>query len=236
VKVIILGDVQGNLAALEVVLAHVPSDASQVIGLGDFASGPQPGPVIERLRLVGATCVRGNMDEVIAAPTRSEQAGDDRFAEIDAWCTSRLTTAQRAWLTALPLTAEIELPRGSRLVACHGSPTSVTDVIGPDTPVGEASRHLEGSGADVLAVGHLHDPLLRIVGDAWVLNPGSVGWPNARGDGLRPTQASYAVLEAEEASIGVSFARVTYPPEELQRSVIASGMPHAGWYLGHWRM
>lgn len=152
-KLLLLSDIQGNLCALDAVLAQrAAQDADVVLCLGDIASGPEPRKVLERLDGIGARCVLGNMDEVIAAPPRTIGADDEakRFGEIDRWCSSRLTEVQREQLSFLPITLELDLPGPLRLLACHGSAQSNEAVISATTPVDEVRAALGEAHVDIL--------------------------------------------------------------------------------------
>jgi putative phosphoesterase len=235
-RLLILSDIQGNLAALEAALFHPTAlTADLVLCLGDVASGPRPAAVIERLQEIDAHCLFGNMDGVIADPPAPSGEGDDlRFAELDMWCHERLATEQRAWLRALPTEVVLELPGGRRLYACHGSPRSPEQAIGAESPEDEIRAAFAGIEADLIAVGHLHEPMLRRVGDALILHPGSVGWPRALTDSRRPRWAEFAMLEADGSGIRLALYRVDYPEGSQRRDVVEGGMPHGEWYLSLW--
>src|SRR5260370_32326861 len=77
-------------------------------------------------------------------------------------------------------------------------------------------RRLANVEADVICVGHTHNPYVLEVGDKLVINPGSVGQPR---DG--DPRASYAMIE----DFKVELKRVEYPIEETVRSVNDSLLP-----------
>ena len=61
-RVAVLSDIHANLAALDAVLAAIPS-VDEVWHLGDVVGyGPDPDEVVARLRELGAIGVRGNHD------------------------------------------------------------------------------------------------------------------------------------------------------------------------------
>ena len=243
-NLLILTDIQGHRPALDAVLStDAARTADAVVCLGDVASGPQPRDVIERIRALDAIVVRGNMDEVIARGSASmTDAGSDpgsadaqRFADIDAWCTQRITESDRAWLADLPLTAEVDLGHGRRLLACHGSPRSNEDVIDSETPEAEVVDLLGGIRADIVAVGHMHTQMLRQVRGTKVVHPGSVGWPAPAPDGLRRPHAEFAIVTSLDAGLEIVFCRVVYRVSQLQNALETSEMPHASWYAQLWR-
>ena len=70
--------------------------------------------------------------------------------------------------------------------------------------------------ADVVCVGHTHQPYVLEVGDKLVINPGSVGQPR---DG--DPRAAYAIIEDNR----VELKRVEYPTEDAVRVVQDSSLP-----------
>ena len=61
--------------------------------------------------------------------------------------------------------------------------------------------HLPESKADVLVVGHTHQPVIAQIGETLVINPGSLGQPR---DPAHPIRRTYAILDTESwtAEIG----------------------------------
>ncbi|MEX2543474.1 MAG: metallophosphoesterase family protein [Trueperaceae bacterium] len=247
-KLLLLSDIQGNESALEAVLSHRDAQqADAVVCLGDVACGPSPSAVIAGLQSVGAYCVRGNMDEVIAAPSApaaEAETSSEPFEAIDRWCSAQLSARQRQWLASRPLTFELELKGDITLLACHGSPRSVDEVIAPDSPAADVLAATGDWQTGILAVGHLHQSMLRWIGELLVLHPGSVGWPEP-GSGVphpgrprattrRPLRASFALVQCSDGNLQVQFHTVPYRFEALRREVLQSGMPHGIWYLEHW--
>jgi predicted phosphodiesterase len=92
--------------------------------------------------------------------------------------------------------------------------------------------------ATVLAGGHTHQQWARRLGDAYYVNPGSVGLPV---DHLQagPTKAErlaeYAILTVDGPAVGVEFRRTPFDVDELLRATEASGMPYRDNAAGPWR-
>lgn len=236
-RILLLSDIQGNLAALDAVLADaLRREPDAVVVLGDIACGPASRGVIDRVRGLGGMCVRGNMDDVIASPTDGLRDTTDAFAAIDRWAADRIGPAARRWLGSLPLTLELELPGARRMTACHGSPRSNAAVIGADTSEAEVYALVGDRASNVIAVGHLHEPMQRQVGPLLVVNPGSVGWPDAADRGRRPLVAFYAFLDATVDGLDVAMHHVEVGASELRAQVAASGMPHPDVYLAQWAL
>ena len=77
-------------------------------------------------------------------------------------------------------------------------------------------RRLQNVDADVVCVGHTHQPYVLEVGNKLVVNPGSLGMP---WDG--DSRGAYAVIENME----VELKRVEYPIEDTVRAIHGSSIP-----------
>ncbi len=96
---------------------------------------------------------------------------------------------------------------------------------------------LGGARAEVLIGGHAHLQLLRRFEEILFLNPGSVGlpftawWP----DRVRiAPRAEYGLLVHEEGRLRIELRRTSYDVEAVLRRALASGMPHARWWVDSW--
>ncbi len=150
-----LYDIHGNLAALEVVLAEIPDDATIVIG-GDICfAGEQPAEALERLRALGerVVWVRGNTDREIT--TESHLSGE-----------------QVTFLHGLPPTVQID-----RVLYCHATPRNDMDIFTERTPEERIAFLFEDVDADVVVCGHTHMQFERTIAGKRVINSGSVGKP-----------------------------------------------------------
>ena len=236
-KIAVISDIQGNGVALEHVLGAVNHHGVDlIVCLGDIASGPEPVQVIRLLRKNHVICVRGNMDNVILNPpeyTGSDEA-EQKYAAMDQWCHAQLSISDQAYLRDLALTYAFEI--GSLTGLCfHGSPHSPDDVIEAVTPADELKIMLRDASQAILLTGHMHLPMLRVFGEQFVVNPGSVGFPYG-GRRLMPTCAEYAVLSVMGGDFTVAFQQVHYEPALFKQRVLDSGMPHAAWYVSRWQV
>ena len=233
-KVALISDIHGNLAALEAVLADLERDGpDRIVCLGDVAAtGPQPRETVERLRALGCPAVMGNADAELLGPMpQTEGDGDGvgdvrRIEEIDRWCAGQLSPADLDYLRGFPLNLEVSLGSGHSLLCFPGSPRSFDDAIQVTTPEDELGYMFSGHDAAVMAGGHTHVQLLRRHAETTVLNPGSVG--------LNPPWAEYALISYEDGSLRVEMRRLPLTGEAIVRAAAGSGMPHAGWWAGFW--
>jgi putative phosphoesterase len=232
----VLADIQGNAFALEHALQHISHEgADQIVCLGDVATGPEPRAVLDLLQQYHCLCVRGNMDEVVLNPQLYNGPNDDerKYAEMDRWCHEQLSEADLQVLRSWPLALSVEI--GAQRALCfHGSPQSTTDVINSATPDEQLAELLGDVREPILLTGHMHLPMLRQFGDQLILNPGSIGLPYG-GKRPMPTRADYLLMTTNGENVALSFHRVGYDAGPFRRRLLASGLPHAAWFLAKWQ-
>jgi predicted phosphodiesterase len=194
-----------------------------IVSLGDVAQGgPEPVESLDLVRDAGALTVMGNSDAFLLDPHASAEEPTERQLVQRDWTLAQLSENHLDYLRSFSPTIELDLD-GRRLLCFHGTPADYDGVVLPEDP----PDGLAGTGADVLAGGHVHVPQLRRVGAAWYINPGSVGLGY---DHLQPEDdfrfdpwASYAIVEAGS----VEYHRVSFDLEELAAATRVSGLPLA---------
>lgn len=239
----LLADIHGNLAALEAVLAALDeARVDRLVCLGDVAAtGPQPAECLTRLAATGCAVVMGNADAELLNPDAMD-AGDDedsrRITLISQWSAAQLGETEVALIRSFAPTVEIDLGGGARLLCVHGGPLSFDDIITATTPDEALDRMLGGHEPAVMAGGHWHAQMLRRHRGITLVNPGSAGlaYEGLAGGGHRvPTWAEYAVLEMDgNGRRTISLRRVPYDQAATVRTMRERGMPHAGWWASDW--
>ena len=228
-RVAVLSDIHANLAALDAVLAAIPS-VDEVWQLGDVVGyGPQPDEVVARLRDIGARGVRGNHDAAATGGLEIDSFNVDARRAME-WTRAAIAADTRAWLAALPERLERE---GFTLV--HGSPRDPIWEYVTSTPVARAG--IAAMDTPFGLHGHTHVPVAYLEDDGHLetmspaagsritfgthralLNPGSVGQPR---DGI-PT-ASWLLLDTDEGS--GTWHRTAYDVGVVQEAMEAQGLP-----------
>jgi predicted phosphodiesterase len=244
-RVAILSDIHGNDIALASVLAEARAlGVEQYWIIGDVSAiGPQPTAVLERVaNLPGAQCTRGNTDRYIVtgegpppdlAAVRANPALIPTFTGIAAsfaW-TRGFVTAHGwfEWLELLPLDIRLTTPSGFRLLAVHASPgTDDGEGIHAGRSNAELRALIAGAEADVIFVGHTHEPLVRRVDGVLVVNLGSIS--NPRSPDLR---ASFVLLEITGSGLEFAHRRVSYDHQAFIESVHRSRHPAAKFILSY---
>jgi predicted phosphodiesterase len=160
--------------------------------------------------------IRGNHDHGVAqgVPVVGETGYRYLTRESRPFQWPALGADERRFLLQLPLTRRVVLD-GHRFYLVHGTPRDPLDEYLLKDP-GSWERRIEGLEADLVCVGHSHMQFNLKVGDAVVLNPGSVGMPR---DG--DARAGYAVIDHGR----IELKRVEYPVEQTIARIRASALP-----------
>ena len=169
-RVALVSDSHGNAIGLRAALDDIAGrGADLIVALGDMAQGgPQPVESLGLLRGAGARVVMGNSDAFLLDPDSGREPLTERHLVQRDWTLAQLSEDDLSYLRSFEPTIELDLDDLS-LLCFHGSPGDYDDVVLPEDPPDLFT------GADILAGGHVHVPQLRRVGEAWYVNPGSVG-------------------------------------------------------------
>jgi predicted phosphodiesterase len=227
-RLAILADIHGNIAALDAVLKDIDSqggvDATWI--LGDLVEGgPAPVAVLERIAaLKNTTCIRGNTDRWVCAGTdRFNMAGDAPALALDveaagtvAWTQGAITQAGWfEWLNRLALDVTLILPDGTKILGVHASPGCDTGLgFHPDLQPDEFKYVVGGCDADVILVGHTHRALDVTINGQRLVNLGSVSLPYPP-----DLRASYVILSANAEEYHIELRRVDYDREAVIAAV-----------------
>ena len=173
-RVAVLSDIHGNIAALEAVLAEVETArVDAVVCCGDVAGGAFSDEALDRLTALGdVRFVRGNADRfaVEGGPLESKRDWPEE--------TRRLGEARLAQLASWPLTFELDVGGVGRTLFCHAVPSDDMPVLTRITPDDAAVQLLAGVEADLVVCGHTHIQFdRRLPGGLRIVNAGSVGMP-----------------------------------------------------------
>lgn len=232
VRCLVLSDIHGNWPALEAVLRHAPPH-DQVLFLGDAVGYyPDGGLVVDWLKSVNATCIRGNHDNWVLQPQLLKRGNP--VHDILDWQQQRLDPAQLEYIQSWPVQR-----RAAGALLVHGSPCD--PVVYMDEL--EAARkgfdctserwtffgHTHLAGAFLALSGPngnwvrqqrqaAHSELILAPKARALVNPGSVGQPR---DG-QPTAAYALWIPAEQT---VEFYRVTFDLERLRLRMVEAQFP-----------
>jgi putative phosphoesterase len=220
-RIAALYDIHGNLPALDAVLAEIDLlDVDAIVIGGDVAPGPMMGETVERLRGLGERTrfVMGNGDretvEAFDAGRRPEDV-DGSVAQFTAWAAARLDRAQRDFLASFEPIVRLEADGVGRVLFCHGSPRSDTEVITAVTPPERLAAMLSDVAEELVVCGHTHHQFTLEAAGRRVMNAGAVGMP------YQGAAAAFWLLLGPEADL----RRTDYDVEGALEALRATGAP-----------
>jgi putative phosphoesterase len=241
-RIALVSDIQGNLVALDTVLADISREnAEKVVCLGDVAlTGPQPHETIERMKSVNCAIIMANCDEWLLDPQPYEVNDERRqlLRDINFWCVKQLSSADFDFIRSFKPMIQLSLGNDNSLLCFHGSPKSNMDIILTTTPDEDVERMFDGFRAKVMAGGHTHVQMFRRFKDTIIINPGSVGSPYERASHAKdyhaPPFAEYACVEFENERIRIQLQRVPLDVGMVKEVALGSHMPHREWWADQW--
>jgi predicted phosphodiesterase len=220
-RVAVVSDIHGNVRGLDACLKDLAAQggADQIVAAGDLCIyGPRPVDVLERLREIGARCVRGNTDRAVG--DIEANIDEDEEAEEILWQRKRLGPEWTRWLRDLPFSIRVGDGRDALLVV-HATPKDDCVHVWPDADDAFLERIFEGVEERTIAFGHLHLSYVRVWRDRLLVNVSSAGLPK---DG--DPRACYAIFTQRSGGWEVKHRRVAFDVEKVVREIEKSGMPH----------
>jgi predicted phosphodiesterase len=230
-RIALFSDVHGNGVAFRAMIADLAQQQVDTgVCLGDHAQGgPEPAQTLELLQELGWPAVMGNSDRFLLTFDFGEEAVTEAQIENARWAQSQLSDDLLKFHQSFPPTVEVDIGEGHMLLAFHATPRSREEIVGPWMEEEAFREPFDGLSATVFAGGHTHQQWARRLGDAYYVNPGSVGLPIDRHQTAEPPEADvhaeYALLTVDGGGVGVEFRRIAFDVDELLRSVESSGMP-----------
>lgn len=229
----ILGDIHGNLSALDTALQLLRAQGAQkLLSVGDVVGyGAAPKQCIARLVEEQVQVVKGNHDAAVVRELDARYFNHYARAAVQ-WTREQLSAAELAWLRALPMRECFE-----HCALAHGSyahPERFTYVQGPH----DADESLDELELPLCFVGHTHVPvtLLRLADDPLhtafthddtvdlvdatraLVNVGSVGQP-------RDEDPRTACVVYDSDTHRVRFLRAAYDIEREHARILDAGLP-----------
>lgn len=234
-RIALLSDIHGNLAALEAVVADLKKrGVDRIVNLGDLVSGPLlPLETAQYLRAEGWLTIAGNHERQLLTLEAGERGASDEYAH------SCLTQKELDWFRSFPASLELD----PEIFLCHGTPDDdnryfLESVVGGAARIAspaEIEERLAGRTSAVVACGHTHVPRsVRNARGQLLVNPGSVGLPAFFHDD--PTHhsvqngspdARYAILE--KGSGGWTAMHLSVPYDHRSMAALARERGRPDW-------
>ncbi len=224
-----LGDIHGNVAALEAALVDIAEhQPDRLFITGDLVlHGPRPSETVRRLMELdkaGAYIVAGNTD--IAVADGDYAAAFPWLDDIPAshiaaaeWARDQLADDELDWLRRLPVERRLWVDDDLVLLV-HASPGSQTAGLATDLDPATTVQRVTRSDARVLCVGHTHVADVRELGRKLIVNPGACGY--ALDGDPAAGWALVAMGGGEEPS--AELHRTAYDAQGVSEEVSARGL------------
>ena len=216
-RIAFLSDIHGNLEALQAVAPLI--EGLPTYCCGDVVGyGANPNEVVEWVSRNCAGCVLGNHDQAVV--TGDTEWFNEVAARAIAWTRKRILPDNFRYLSSLQPSLRFQFD-GRRYMVVHGSPDDpLHEYVQPLTHRDLFEGYLKDNRADVLALGHTHQPFEVRTPLGVVFNPGSVGQPRNGSPG-----AFYAVAEVSESSVKVELRSAPYDIDEAASRIYGAGLP-----------
>ncbi|MEO3434352.1 metallophosphoesterase family protein [Inquilinus sp. CAU 1745] len=232
-RIAVISDIHGNLAALDAVLADIARrGADATVNLGDLLSGAlRPAETADRLMALDMPTIRGNHERQILTFEPERMGYSDRHAA------EAIDPRHREWLAGLPETLRLF----DDVLLVHGTPGSdLTYFLETVERTGcrpameaEIAARAADADASLILCGHSHIPRsVRLKGGRQIVNPGSVGLQAFRDDHIYPhnmetgsPHARYAMIERTGEGWSVELLKVSYDWEGAAALAEANGQP-----------
>lgn len=230
-KIAVLSDIHGNLAALDAVLEDIRSaGADLIVNLGDILSGAlYPGETADRLMSIGLPTIRGNHERQVLAGDREHMGQSDR------WALDHLRPDQLDWIAGLPSTLSVS----EDVLLVHGTPESdLTYFLETVTHSGcrkatpkEVECRAGNAASKLILCGHTHVPRSMKLDDGrLIVNPGSVGLQAYEDDRpfphrieMRSPHARYAFVTRIGSNWTVEFRAIEYDWDAASATATENG-------------
>jgi predicted phosphodiesterase len=232
-RIAVISDIHGNLAALEAVLADTKTrGVDLIVNPGDLCTSPLwPRETFELLETMRLPTVRGNHDRWIAELPMAEMSPALRFTH------EQLSETQRKALGALPMT----LRPADGVLMYHGTPSDDYSYMLEELQDGrlalarpaQLEQRLEGLKADLVLCGHSHHAHMMLAPNGTlIVNPGSVGCPlfadnpAAVRNNARAPHARYAtVTRGRDGRWSADFHAIAYDWDRAAARALENGRP-----------
>ena len=221
----VIGDIHGNIYALESVLADIKNrEVDFILSTGDLVGYmPFPNEVIERIREKGILSVKGNHDSIIGEGKKPLDAEIDAMSDEEIQKSASrtftnwiITKKNRSYLKNLPNALTIQAG-GLKILLVHGSPRAIDEYLYHDI---EKLREMsEAVDEDVIICGHTHIPYHEKVHHKHFINAGSAGKPKQG-----TPQAVYCIVTIENTKVESERIEVAYDIKAMIKAIKANRM------------
>ena len=225
-RVAVLADIHGNLAAAEAVIEDIERQAPDyIVAAGDLAlRGSHPAETVDLLLDRCDALLMGNTDAYLTDMYLSGAYREPEHwkTELLGWTRDQLGPQRLAAMTNLAFSVRYSPRKGQDLFVCHANPRNLEESIEPTLDESVVRRMLQNVDATAMAFGHLHFPYRRRVGRLVIADVASAGIP--RDGDLRP---AWGLFTWTPRGWRVQIRRVRYAVRKATQALTARRVPGA---------
>jgi len=237
-KVALISDIHGNVAALKSILKDIENEkANKVFCLGDsYINGPNPKEVFKILKENAIESVRGNTEDFIIDANRSNRNSESYLKLKDSirpsvgWCSEIFSNEEIEGLSRLPIDIIYKLDEYYQLHVFHASPGDNRGILKENSEDTVFDTIIQHHQSQIFAGGHTHNTYVKRYKGRIFLNAGCSGICMERMDVeqgmiLYPG-TEYMLIETDgKGAIEIRYKRIRIDLAELIFEVDNSGMP-----------
>ena len=210
-----IGDIRGNLPALEAAMQMIDSRGIQtIVNTGNIVVGaPFPDEVIRMLDLYRVQSAMGDLDRYVAnfrkrAEAARQELSPEEYQAIE-WTHKHIRSRNIEYLRGLKRRFVTTL-EGLSFCISHGCPTSPSDSLEADDDETIFRRQREYANVHVVVVGKASKPYYRFVDDTLFVCPGKLGvLDNDQASG------SFAIINTETRPWLVTLEAIHYSRKRI---------------------
>ena len=229
-RIAVFSDIHSNLSAFQAAVAYASHLGAEGFAfLGDLISdGPDPGAVLDSIRALSdrRPCwfVRGNREEMMLDHHKNKGLDDwipSHHYGSFLYTYENLSSDDLRFLSAMPLTAHIQIPGCPPILMCHGSLQDTHALIYPGSEAAE--QLLKQADTNTVLAGHCHLQYRYESSGKQLINPGAI---DTRSNGQ--VRARFALLRCEEGRWIARLLSAEYNAAAELRRYEGSGLIEAG--------
>jgi predicted phosphodiesterase len=225
-RIAVLADVHGNLAAAEAVLEDIRRQSPDaIVAAGDLCMrGAHPAETFDLLRARCDALLMGNTDAYLAGLYLggAYRERDHWKMNLLHWTRTQLGSTRLEALATLPFSVRFSPRRGQDLFVCHANPRNLEESLEPTLDEATLRKYLAHLDAAAVAFGHLHFPYRRRIGRMVIADVASAGIP--RDGDLRP---AWGLFTWTPRGWRAQIRRVRYPVRRATQALVDRRVPGA---------
>jgi predicted phosphodiesterase len=225
-RVAVLADIHGNLAAAEAVMEDIERQSPDfIVAAGDLAMrGSHPAETVDLLVDKCDALLMGNTDAYLADLylAGAYREAEHWKTELLNWTRDQLGAERLDRMRQMPFSVRYSPRKGQDLFVCHANPKNLEESIEPTLDESTVRRLLQNVDATAMAFGHLHFPYRCRVGRLVIADVASAGI--SRDGDLRP---AWGLFTWTPRGWRVQIRRVRYAVRKATQSLTARKIPSA---------